>query len=958
MPLFPSVTAYKDGDDQLVEADVMNVPINQLRERTDWLKGQVDDILGAGPFESVRLTGVILNPASPPPVFTAVCIDPATKYYSSALAGILVTPVYPYSVGTSASYAVGMLVSVAGGTGTVVTYGQIDISAVQLSNLVQSTEKFRNGPYYLSASEAGRLTANPPGAVAAYVGQFFENASNPGYGDFAVITPQIKDLYEAHLHRHWPLAAQPAGHFTSTGTDVEDTWRVRGFTPEAYTQVWAPGQGVNQGDIKVPTAANQNYHCYICTAAGTTGGTEPAWPAGGGTVTDNTVTWTDLGLHSLLNIRGSYSGLSDTYTFWIASTTGNVRDTRIFWQTAGGTDDSWIGAPTNPVYGSSVGLPIPFYEKEVEIGSLGVRVFLELGGIPSSGNFTEVSAGSSADASTTWTIAIPKQAKGWHAHEVCGFMTYTGTTARDYTLQVFGTYITSGNNTAENIRIAVTNDGGYSGDLTADGAVIDLTDVGGVAICTLTGVTFSGQAYHIVNAGRYDLWLVINRTNIAGGVASDTMMAATDSWAFPFTDEAPNAKFEYNIGFDQKLNAYYPPQPLLDVVLEVGGVNMDARDRFFTGVGTYRATQKTLYWYPNDYMKAPWPIDWTGPDTAGDEDLLRNMLLYSAEMRAAETGIVTSLTPKPGSSITLTDKKTGLPAIVGDLELGATFNVNTVEANAAGYMVFKNVDSQGRIQRGPVVEALMPGAGIRMTATSNNGKNQGTVYIEADAAGLTYGDFSDIFMLNAKQEVVPGSLFSYIKLLPWVTAAASNVGSAFVCKFRVPYSLTGEYKVIVYATMFGLDSIVSTDGDNGRKYAGLRFTYSVGTDYSLGSGPQLVAANLKDAPQVVVELVSDVTVGRVVTPALPSVNSYDAYDPFLLHNDPSMTPIEGEILAPFTLPFPLDSDVNPRHYVSAGNIVAVKFERTGTHTGHQGSPVEYTGGLGFVSLKWKLIPVV
>ena len=38
-----------------------------------------------------------------------------------------------------------------------------------------------------------------------------------------------------------------------------------------------------------------NGHLYQCTTAGTTGSTQPAWPVSGGTVTDGTAVWTDLG---------------------------------------------------------------------------------------------------------------------------------------------------------------------------------------------------------------------------------------------------------------------------------------------------------------------------------------------------------------------------------------------------------------------------------------------------------------------------------------------------------------------------------------------------------------------------------------------------------------------------------------------------------------------------------------
>lgn len=57
--------------------------------------------------------------------------------------------------------------------------------------------------------------------------------------------------------------------------------------------IWAATTAIALGAYRVPTAANQ--HFYKCTAAGTTGSTAPTWPTNGGTVTDGTVTWKDMG---------------------------------------------------------------------------------------------------------------------------------------------------------------------------------------------------------------------------------------------------------------------------------------------------------------------------------------------------------------------------------------------------------------------------------------------------------------------------------------------------------------------------------------------------------------------------------------------------------------------------------------------------------------------------------------
>ena len=306
MSLFPSITAYKDGATEKVDATTLNVPINQLRERTDYLKNQVDELLGSGPFEAVRLNGIRLNPNDIPAVNSIVYIEPGTRYYSKALSDILVTPVYPYTLGTSGSYAVGMITSATGTTGTVVLYGKVNLSTILLSTMLNADEIFRDGPYYLSTTEPGKMTANPKG-MAIFIGHFYASTSNAGYGDFAELAPQLKDLYEAHLHKQFVIASQPAGSPITTGTEVEDTWTVRGFKPTVYTSRWVSGASHVAGDIIVPTTAKENWHCYRCTTGGLSDTTEPDWL--GTTITDGTVTWEDYRVPGLLNVRGSLNGL-------------------------------------------------------------------------------------------------------------------------------------------------------------------------------------------------------------------------------------------------------------------------------------------------------------------------------------------------------------------------------------------------------------------------------------------------------------------------------------------------------------------------------------------------------------------------------------------------------------------------------------------------------------------------
>lgn len=65
------------------------------------------------------------------------------------------------------------------------------------------------------------------------------------------------------------------------------------FTPTSVGIAWVTVTAYSAGAVARPSVANA--HLYQCTTAGTSGSSEPAWPTSGGTVTDGTVVWKDLG---------------------------------------------------------------------------------------------------------------------------------------------------------------------------------------------------------------------------------------------------------------------------------------------------------------------------------------------------------------------------------------------------------------------------------------------------------------------------------------------------------------------------------------------------------------------------------------------------------------------------------------------------------------------------------------
>jgi hypothetical protein len=73
---------------------------------------------------------------------------------------------------------------------------------------------------------------------------------------------------------------------------------------------WSPGAGYLLNSLVTPRSSNG--HGYICTVAGTSGTTEPAWPTTlGSTVSDGGVTtWKDIGAVFAVDPLGVWSGLT------------------------------------------------------------------------------------------------------------------------------------------------------------------------------------------------------------------------------------------------------------------------------------------------------------------------------------------------------------------------------------------------------------------------------------------------------------------------------------------------------------------------------------------------------------------------------------------------------------------------------------------------------------------------
>jgi hypothetical protein len=849
---------------------------------------------------SLSITEQPLNADDPPVINDFVFFDPDTNTCSKARAEVLVSSLEPFTAAGLPAYAVGIVTSTDGTQGTIVMRGRLDISGVTLSAIMESGEVFRDGPYYLSNVEDGKITANPRG-IAIYLGYFTASSSDPTLGNFAILDPQYKDLFEAHLHQNFAMPGQPSGD----NEIVSAVQVVRGIKPDDYQ----PG--------------------------GPEDGMEPP---------------------IRLFVFGKWTGVNNpVYTFRMEASDDTMATARIFWSTDDGSDDSFPGFDDpdevgyDPDFGDTIGVRVPAYETPIAIGSKGLVVVLEKGGAVSgypAADFDVMLETAVPVTEREFTVQVPDRIRGWLPKWVRELSSYTGTgTDPTYQLYLFGRYQNPGARATETITVEVTS----AGDFALGTVDLDIKDKTGAVIDSFSGVPFSGGAPNIISAGDFDLYLIVSKYDAAGAVAATTTAALTDEWQFDFVDEAPNASYEYNMDADRSLSPFYPPDPLTGIVLELNGVGQAARDFFVPGIGSHLANLRTIFWYPDAEGEAPFPKDWETLVDPGSPEFAQYLQVFLTRRRVGGSSLVSSIAAAEGSGIIIVDAATGEEATTGDLVVDAGLNFNLVNAGLSGFNVVKGL-SGSDLQTGPVVEKILAGSGVSITEGDPTKPGQGIVRITS-SSNDTRGEFSDIDLVNCKYERVPGKLFSYIKFLSH-TAGGSNVPSAFTARFRVPLTLTGKFKVLFFASVFGLEDVAIAASALDTQFAGFKLTYNVLPDVVVEGDPTtpvFVPRNLlASGPTGVLEreitLAGDIPFGKLGT-------GYTAFDPILIHNDPSLSDVEGQVIG-VTSPFPAGGE-DPET-VTAGDLVAINFERVDPDAGHQISGFEYTAQVGFINLTWRL----
>ena len=952
MDTWVQVEKLRDGDS--VNAETFNTPIDQLASRTEYLKRKLGTLIDEGVQSALILRDVDFDPDEADKIAVGLVVYRADGGFRLAQAKM---HLYDSFVAHESAFTLGIVVRVESGRGDVLIYGKMDMGSDALfspTGMLQSGETFRAGRYYLSATEPGRITANPNGPLI-YLGSFHSGDGTAASGAYtldavAYINPQFLDIGTSHVHRAYPLVARPAGNVVNgdvvgyypdgasdSGSSIDSSSSSSGSSDsgKAYPSLVFGGTWTSTNDVS-----------YVFWLEGRAWGSVTLhWTKNGDTLRDYHIGIPAPGvfvdLDNGLKVKVNFPEATSSEA-WTSDLSEDERTWTLEMPYAG---KGWVNHSVDTIASKDGAVSLG------ECGSATTAVYASLSGAwPNSDNtvylmfpsklytkeFTDADTKVTLDDNVTYeflqegdsasgdNIAVVKAATVEETlHNLA--MLVNGDGGRD--LLVMGTTLVS---TSPSINGGMEMSGGSSG-FNVIGGIIPLM------------VAYDADGYVIgdivQNAPTYvPIQLDRLRVTVFGTTARATCGAGTVLSATAY-DYAPDAIYDYVMGLHQEVDYYFPPVPAQAAGLFVNGVEME-NAAIFPNNPTYLIGRKTLYWMEEKEDLRPWPKDITSHDekVAPEDD--KTMVFYFIVGFQCASGPVTSLVPAPGSPIKLYTHGTNDEAYTGDLMIAADLDLGVADAGVKGFNVAKQGRS-GKLLAGPVVEKIKGGNGIRVTQAPGCPIGQGTVTIALDD-GTMRNHFNEVALENAKQEKL--GLFPYISLLGW--GSSGNIPSAFTMMMRVPTNLDAsiEYQMQLRLTMFGATGYT---GDS-KRVAGIQMEYNVLPDYT-GDTHLSLKTNL-------------------VVPASPRIIAvpfghwngtrweYTAYDPFVATTEgDAAAPKSDDVCVPFdTLPIPSAVEL-PNFKLKPGYLVAIRISRTnppGSAIGTGLSP--YTGPIGFLSMEWTL----
>lgn len=209
---WPAIQGYKDGE--AVVKDVLNRPLNQLAQRTEYLRNLLLENDRAKVTAAASFVG-----GTAPRKGTPVYRTGTTGAYDIASANVGHDEWFYAAQGAMVVGVVGATVTPAVGADMhdytdsthetyVVLYGKLDFAANELKATdIIVDDNPETGRYFLAA-EPGKLTRQPNGPVI-YVANVVIDSN--GYVTSMLVSPQYRDTGESHVHRELRLSGLPMG---------------------------------------------------------------------------------------------------------------------------------------------------------------------------------------------------------------------------------------------------------------------------------------------------------------------------------------------------------------------------------------------------------------------------------------------------------------------------------------------------------------------------------------------------------------------------------------------------------------------------------------------------------------------------------------------------------------------------------------------------------------------------
>lgn len=193
-----------------------------------------------------------------------------------------------------------------------------------------------------------------------------------------------------------------------------------------------------------------------------------------------------------------------------------------------------------------------------------------------------------------------------------------------------------------------------------------------------------------------------------------------------FQDLAPEgAVFGYNLATHPELQAIWPPSPIESARIAVErpplveDVMLPWVGETIMGPETVRIDANGIWWFNNNYNRAPWPVSYQNPSVGSsssssvveedpsscEPEHAMHIKLYFGRMQFANNNFAVTSLQSASDALVITNCN-GLPATTGDLKASIDLGLAVGETPVTGYSVLKSVTGQS-FQKGNVLEGLI-----------------------------------------------------------------------------------------------------------------------------------------------------------------------------------------------------------------------------------------------------------